>query len=65
MANQSHRGGMKTPSAQSGSEKQHQGVHPGSTTQSVGSSQKKSGRDPHAHEPTLPKKGNAGDHSSP
>lgn len=56
MADQSKRGGMKSPRNQTGSEKQHQGVHPGSTTQSAGSSQKKSGRDPHAHEQIVEKK---------
>ena len=62
MANQSHRGGTKKSAAQTGSEQQHQGVHPGSTTQSQQKHEKKTGSrntpgaDPHANEQIVPKK---------
>lgn len=62
MANQSHRGGMKQTGSQTGSEQKHQGVHPGSMTQSVAEDEKKTGSlgaagaDPHAGEQIVPKK---------
>ena len=62
MANQSHRGGMKKTGAQTGGEKQHQGVHPGSTTQSEAHDRKQTGsqgtpgHDKHAGEQVVPKK---------
>jgi hypothetical protein len=62
MANQSQRGGMKKTAAQTGSEKQEQGVHPGSSTQSHAKSEKKTGShnspgaDTHAGEQIVPKK---------
>jgi hypothetical protein len=62
MANDSLRGGLQKTAAQTGSEKQHQGVHPGSTTQSVAHGEKKTGSkgspggDKHAGERIVPKK---------
>ena len=62
MANQSQRGGMKQTGAQTGGEKQHQGVHPGSTTQSRADDEKKTGSkgapgaDKHAGEQVVPEK---------
>ena len=54
---------MKQSASQTGDEKQHQGVHPGSTTQSPGAgSDKKTGsrgtpgRDKHAGEQVVEKK---------
>ncbi len=62
MANQSQRGGMKQTKAQTGTEQKHQGVHPGSTTQSEAKGEKKTGSrntpgaDPHEGERVVPKK---------
>jgi hypothetical protein len=62
MSNDSHRGGMKQSGAQTGGEKRHQGVHPGSTTQSAAHDEKKTGSkgtpgpDKHAGEQIVPKK---------
>ena len=67
MANQSQRGGMKQPASQTGGESQHQGVHPGSTSQSKAKSAKESGSrqtpgpDPHAGERAVPRKEAADD----
>jgi hypothetical protein len=62
MSNDSQRGGLQQTTAQTGSEKRRQGVHPGSTSQSAARDEKKTGSegtlgpDKHAGEQVVPKK---------
>ena len=62
MTNQNNRGGLQKTGSQTGSEKQHQGVHPQSSTQSQANNDKKTGSkgspggDKHAGEQIVPKK---------